>query len=261
MRQPVQTAYDPPRGTAISTLAYEYPAFWNVPEHAHGSDQIVYATSGVMEMAVEPKLWLIPPQFAIWIPARTRHRIRMPGPVSMRTLYLRRGLVSKMPSECAVLNVVPLLRELIVEAVRLGELRTRMPLHRALTHLIVSHLQAASPIPTVLAMPRDGRARTVAEKVLAESTRHRTLAQLCKAAGTSPRTVERLFHRELGTDFETWRRQARLMRAVELLVTGHSVKQTASMVGYRQPSAFVAMFRRALGTTPKVWVSVLGKAD
>jgi AraC-like DNA-binding protein len=45
----------------------------------------------------------------------------------------------------------------------------------------------------------------------------------------------------------------RLTRAVELLVSGSSVKQVAFSVGYNQPSAFVAAFRRVFGVTPKIW--------
>jgi AraC-like DNA-binding protein len=58
-------------------------------------------------------------------------------------------------------------------------------------------------------------------------------------------------------NFETWRRQARLMKAVELLVSGCAVKEVAFAVGYKQPSAFVEMFRMALGATPKAWVAAL----
>ena len=58
---------------------------------------------------------------------------------------------------------------------------------------------------------------------------------------------------------KTWRRQARLMKAVELLVSGCAVKEVAFEVGYKQSSAFVEMFRTALGATPKAWVASLGK--
>ena len=46
-------------------------------------------------------------------------------------------------------------------------------------------------------------------------------------------------------------------KAFELLVAGKSVKQVAFAVGYRRPSAFVAMFRKVFATTPKAWVSAL----
>src|SRR5271165_1946284 len=97
--------YDPKRGVSVATLAYEYNAGFEVPEHAHGSDQLIYAISGVMEVSSGQSMWLIPPHFALWIPARTFHRIHMPGAVSMRTLYFRPGLVSRLSPGCAVLHV------------------------------------------------------------------------------------------------------------------------------------------------------------
>lgn len=47
------------------------------------------------------------------------------------------------------------------------------------------------------------------------------------------------------------------MKAIELLVAGHSVKEVAYHVGYRQTSAFVEMFRHTMGTTPKTWTRAL----
>ena len=148
----------PKRGASIASLAHEYPPQWQVPEHAHGSDQLIYATRGVMEIASRQNLWLIPPQFAVWISAAVRHSIRMPGAVSMRTLYIRPGVAQGMPRNCAVLHVTPLLRELIVEAVRIGNLGARNGLHCALRDLVVAQLRDASAIPTFLTLPKDPRA-------------------------------------------------------------------------------------------------------
>jgi AraC-like DNA-binding protein len=47
------------------------------------------------------------------------------------------------------------------------------------------------------------------------------------------------------------------MKAIEILVSGGSVKQAAFSVGYQEPSAFVALFRVSFGTTPKAWISAL----
>src|SRR5690348_11502107 len=92
VRQAFITSYDPKPGVSISTLSYDYPADYHVPTHAHGSGQLIHAVRGVMEVSAGQSYWLIPPNFAIWIPAATAHRIRMAGPVSMRTVYLRRSL-------------------------------------------------------------------------------------------------------------------------------------------------------------------------
>jgi AraC-like DNA-binding protein/mannose-6-phosphate isomerase-like protein (cupin superfamily) len=265
MRQAPQygliTDYDPQPGVSISTLAYEYPAGFNVPEHSHGSDQVIYAIRGVMQVASGPGVWLIPPHFAIWIPAYMTHNIRMPGAVSMRTLYLRPGLASRLPGVCTVLHVTSLLRELIVEAVRLGQLRWRKSLHCALRDLIIAHLQEAAPIRSFVTLPKDQRALLVAQTVMADLRCCGSFHAMCEHAGASPRTVQRIFRREVGLSFESWRRQFRLMKAIELLAGGCPVKEVAFEVGYRRPSAFVEVFRGTLGATPKAWASSLQKAD
>jgi AraC family transcriptional regulator of arabinose operon len=257
MRHDILKAYDPKPSVSISTLAYEYPPGFNVPEHAHRSDQLIYATRGVMEVSAGQSLWLAPPNLAVWIPARTRHRIRMPGAVSMRTLYLRRGLAPSAPAVCTVLHVSPLLRELVVEAVRIGQLRMKNHLHCALRDLIVSQLQNASPVPMFVTLPRDSRALGVAQACIANQANAPSLYALCDQVGVSVRTIERTFRREVGMSFEVWRRQVRLMKAIELLVEGSPVKEVAAEVGYRQPSAFVKLFRQTLGMPPKAWASAL----
>lgn len=223
-------------------------------EHAHGSDQLIYGISGLMEVSSGQSVWLIPPHFALWIPARTRHRIHMSGPVSMRTLYLRRGLTARSNSRCAVLHVTPLLRELIVETVRVRQLRVRNRYECALCDLLIAQLQTASPMPTYVTLPREARALAVAQAILRNPAGSKTMAALCAEAGVSVRTIERIFLKELGINFEAWRIQVRLTKAVELLVSGCSIKEASHMVGYRQSSAFVEMFRRIFGTTPKAWI-------
>jgi quercetin dioxygenase-like cupin family protein len=97
--------FDPPRGVSIATLAYDYPPDFRVQTHAHGSHQLLFAPRGAMEVTAGRQRWFIPPQFAVWIPAKTRHSIRMAGAASMRTLYLRPGLAPTLPKTCVVLQV------------------------------------------------------------------------------------------------------------------------------------------------------------
>jgi len=165
MRQLLVSENDPRPGVSIATLAREYPRGSHIPEHAHGSNQLVYASRGIMEVASGQSLWKIPPHFGLWIPARTPHQIRMPEAVSMRTLYVR-PVLTELPSACTVLHVGPLLRELIMEIVRVGELRIRDRIECALHDLLVVELERASPVPTGVVLPRDHRARIVAQTVM-----------------------------------------------------------------------------------------------
>jgi len=201
-----------------------------------------------MEVSAGPGVWLIPPHFGMWIPARIFHSIKMPGVVSMRTLYMRRGLASRSPATCTVFHITPLLRELIVETVRIKELRMRDRLHCVLRDLLLSQLETAPPMPKSLTLPQDRRARAVADTVMRNPGERQSLATMCGSVGASVRTIQRIFRREVGSNFEFWRRQVRLLKAVELLVSGHPVKEVGFALGYRQPIAFVEMFRGYGGT-------------
>jgi AraC-like DNA-binding protein len=110
---------------------------------------------------------------------------------------------------------------------------------------------AAVPATTLaLPLPRDERARRVADELLADVTDTRSLAEWGAACGASARTLARLFTSETGMTFAQWRTNARLAAALRLLAAGESTARAASAVGYANPSAFVAAFRREIGTTP-----------
>ena len=173
----------------------------------------------------------------------------------MRTLYVRRELARELSQRCAVIHVTPLLRELIIEAVRIGHLRMKSERDGALWQMLLAQLRRASAIPTSIRLPADERALVVARGVIDDQSL--PLHVLCAGAGISVRTLERVFQREVGESFETWRRQVRLMKGIEMLVGGASVKEVAFAVGYQQPSAFVEMFRKTLGMTPRAWTAAL----
>ncbi|HLH09375.1 MAG TPA: AraC family transcriptional regulator [Terriglobales bacterium] len=175
----------------------------------------------------------------------------------MRTLYVVPGLVRRFGNCCCVVHITGLMREVILAVVACAQLRTRNAYENALATVLTNCLETASPLPSMVTMPTDERAARVAHAVLAQPGASRSLATLCAQAGVSVRTIQRLFRSDLGMDFDSWRRQVRLMKAIEMLVAGKSVKQTALEVGYLQPSAFVVMFRGVFCMTPKVWTQSL----
>jgi AraC-like DNA-binding protein len=60
--------------------------------------------------------------------------------------------------------------------------------------------------------------------------------------------------------FREWRQQCRLLHALELLASGASVTAVALETGYDNSSAFIAMFRRCLGTTPLRYVNDMARS-
>jgi|SRR5581483_11063908 len=236
--------------SAITTLSYDYRAGYVVPSHFHDRDQLVYATRGVMTVRTRSGTWVVPPQRAVWIPAAIPHTITMSGVVAMRTLYLKPRLAKSLPRDCCVINVSSLLKELILHACTIHALKRSVKWQMHLIAVILHQLEAVKTVPLQLPHLSDPRLVRIA-KILANDCRDpRTLAQLCKGTGAGKRSVERLFEKEIGMTFGKWRQQLRLMQAMRLLAEGAKVTHAALECGYSTPSAFTAMFRKALGIPP-----------
>jgi methylphosphotriester-DNA--protein-cysteine methyltransferase len=72
----------------------------------------------------------------------------------------------------------------------------------------------------------------------------------------SKRTLNRRFQDETNMSFQDWRQQCRLLRGLEMLVAGDSVTRVALELGYEHSSAFIVMFKRCLGSTPRRYLQL-----
>jgi AraC-like DNA-binding protein len=234
----------------VRSLAWDYARDHVVPPHVHRWHQLVYAVRGVMTVGAASGSWIVPANRGMWVPAYVEHTIRMSGVVSMRTLYVDPRVATGLPVECRVVDVPPLLRELIVHAVALGSLDRRVAREAHLVDVLVDQLRALPSRAIHLPQPRDPRARRLAERLHAEPADARTLRALARGTGASARTLQRLFAAETGMTVARWRQQLRLGRALQLLAAGDSVTSAALDAGYASVSAFVSVFRRTFGETP-----------
>ena len=234
----------------IRTLAATYSPGHVIPPHSHDWDQLLYASQGVMTIHTSRGCWVVPPHRAAWIPAGVEHSVQMSGTVSLRTLYLFPRLSKSLPKDCCTVNVPPLLRELILDAVDRETLRRRIPSEARLISVMLDQIEGLPAAPLQLPMPRDARACRVAALLKANPAERRSLAQLVRQAGASPRTIERIFRSETNMAFGKWRQRLRLLHALRLLAADEPVTNVALETGYDSTSAFISMFRRELGTTP-----------
>jgi AraC-like DNA-binding protein len=226
-----------------------------VPEHFHDDDQLVYAVSGTMTVRAPGGLWVVPRLRAVWIPARVPHAIDMSGRVTMKTLYLAPRLARRLPRSCCVLNVSSLLEELVRHACELGSLYRSKPEHAHLVAVVLDQLATAPTLALQLPAPKDPRAARVASALIEDPADRRPLSTLCARAGASKRTVERVFVEETGMTFGRWRQRLSLLHGMKLIAGGAKISAAAYDAGYASASAFIAMFRRAMGTTPREWTA------
>jgi len=228
----------------------DIPSGHEIAPAYHSRGQLVYASEGVMTVNTPLGAWVMPPQRAVWVPAWTPHWTRTASAISMRNLYLDATAAECLPRDCCVLNISPLLRELILEVTELPPLYDLEGREGRLVAVLMDRLQTVSQAPLHLPLPSDPRLLPIMKALQADPSDARSLEDWGREVGASSRTLARLFLRDTQLGFRAWRQQVRLLSALERLASGETVTSVAISCGYESPSAFVAMFRRALGDPP-----------
>lgn len=244
-----------------------------VMPHSHPWAQVAISTTGVIRLTVNHGTYIVPPSRALWIPPGVQHAVTMVEDADLRTLYFHQprcrcgpGALGGHPTphgdgptaaawrQCRVLEVSELLRALVREMPTTPDGGPALtPAQRLreqhLSALIRDELARAAAVKLGVDLPQDKRLRHLCEAVLADPTRHETLADWAQDTGASPRTVARLFRSELGSTFTQWRQQVILAKAVSLAAGRMPMGQIATELGY-SPSAFSAMVRKSVGQPP-----------
>lgn len=229
-----------------------YPNGFRIEPHWHERAQFLFATRGAMSVRTARCAWIVPTSRALWIPPRAVHEIEMQGDVEMRTVYLHPRVAAGLWSECVVLEVTPLLRELIIRAADESaiEERDRAPL----INLLVAEIHRLKTCAFDLPLPESADLMRLCERTMADlAVRHSDRAD-AKHVSQSARTVYRRFLKETGISFARWKQQARLLEAIRRLSSGSAVTTVAFDLGYESPGAFSTMFRRALAMAPRDFV-------
>jgi AraC-like DNA-binding protein len=239
----------------VAAMPKEFPDGHHIAPHRHRRAQVVHAIAGTMRLATGTGAWVVPPRRAVWVPGGIEHEIRMVGPVSMRTLYVEPEAAPFMPAEdCVVVEVSALLRELILA---MGEQPVEGAPDRragAMIGLILDELRRATALPVRVPLPADPDLAGVCRAMLDDLSSDATIDAWAERLSVSGRTLARRFRRDTGLSFGAWREQARLAEAIAALSRGRPVAEVAAVLGYASPSAFTAMFRRALGAPPSRYV-------
>ena len=225
--------------------------------HQHKRAQLVYASHGVMTVTTRLAAYVVPPQRAVWMPAEIEHSINSHRMISMRSLYLRPSIIKSMPVEPCVLQISPLLRELIIACVAMGNDYQQNSPQARLVKVIIDQLCIQPRASLALPLPSDSRLLRITQGLMENPADSRILDDWADKVGASKRTINRLFANQTGMSFRSWRQQLRLHRAIELLAAGDTVTRVAGELGYDNTSAFIAMFRRCLGTTPIRYLEII----
>jgi AraC-like DNA-binding protein/quercetin dioxygenase-like cupin family protein len=238
---------------AVVTRRTSYPKGHHIKPHWHGRAQFVFAVAGTMQVRTARHAWIVPPSRALWVPAKTVHEIQMYGVVDMHSLYVDAAAAAGMPASCAVLDVTPLLRELVVRAAAVPETYDEHGDDGLLLRLLLVEIRRLPPCALDLPLPESADLTQLCERILADLSTRRGCDVDAGDMNTSTRTLYRRFLRETGISFARWKQQARLLESIRRLAEGAPVTRVAVDLGYESPGAFSTMFRRSLGIAPRAF--------
>jgi AraC-like DNA-binding protein len=224
------------------------------PPHSHPRGQLMGALSGLVSVGLDRQQWVVPAVHAIWIPPHCVHSVRSFGPFSGWSVFIAEHRCAALPAAPRAIKTTPLLRESVRRAAtwpgaELDGAQARI------AEVIIDELAASKEESLGLPRPEDPRLVRITDALAADLSDNRRLEEWAAWAGLAPRTLSRRFVAETGLTFAQWRQQARLLRALELVADEVPVTTIALELGYDNVSAFIDMFRRALGTTPGRYVT------
>src|SRR6202165_4095642 len=241
-------------GDGVHLVARHYRKGVRLDTHMHREAQLVYAAKGTMQVTTPKGRWLVPPDRAVWVPARLQHSIDVLADIEMRTLYFDLAWLAREDRsetlDCEfVVRVSRLLHETILA---LFDGQGNPDRTGLLVRLAVLELHHAEDSATFIPLPREPRCRRAADIVLGDPTAAHEIETLAREVGTSARTLSRLFSSQTQLSFKSWCQRARIAAAIERLAmeTNVPVKQLASDLGYASVPAFSHAFRQVTGKTP-----------
>jgi AraC-like DNA-binding protein len=223
-----------------------------VPDHRHRKGQLVVALGGGVTCRVPSGLWMVPPHCGVWVPGGMRHSNLATANARLFFVYIEPEVVD-LPDRCCTLSISPLLRELIValsdqdaDDGEREDLLTRVLL-RELPRMAVQHLH--------LPLSPEPRLRRIASRLTDDPSDRSTLAQWADRVALSESSLARLVVKETGLTFGRWRQQLHLIVAIRELASGASVQQVSADLGYESVTAFITMFKKALGKPPAKYLN------
>lgn len=256
MRNTRADAYENTPRDVIAT-GNEFPAHYVLPAHSHRRGQFLYASTGVVTTITSEGSWVVPPRRALWIPPEVSHEVHMGGPVSTRSAYIRAEVAraAGLSARCQVMTVSPLLHELLHEAVDLPAEYDLAGRDGHVMALLLAEISRMSVLPLSAPLPHEKRLAALCRELLRNPSQEVKIDDMAQRAGMSRRHFTRTFREETGMSFSAWRQQACLLAALTRLGHGQSITQVAVDLGYGNPSAFTAAFRRVLGAPPTRYLS------
>ena len=218
-------------------------------QHQHRQGQLILALHGAVTCRTLNRVWIVPPQCGVWIPGGVPHSNQVTSNARLVYLFVEPG-ASMLPAECCTLSISPMLREMILGVAERSESDARDAHVDRFKGVMLDELALMRRERLELPVSDHPKIAFIAAALLADPSDRRTLGHWAELVAVSERSLKRLMVQETGLSFGRWRRQLHLVIALRELAGGATVQRVAGDLGYESATAFIVMFKKAMGMTP-----------
>ncbi|MGU3576081.1 AraC family transcriptional regulator [Brucellaceae bacterium C25G] len=232
-----------------------------MPLHKHRKGQLVIALHGAVTCEIVGAqtgngMWMVPANCGVWIPGGVAHCNHATLNARLSFLFVE-PMAAELPQHCCTMSISPMVREMIRHLATLPSDYTDDSHTARLVRVLLDELLQMSKEDFHLPVSDHPKIRMIADVLRENPADRSTLAQWAKYVAMSERSLARLMVQETGLTFGRWRQQLHLNIALREISGGASVQKTAEMLGYESPTAFITMFKKALGQTPTRYLASL----
>ncbi|PAJ75313.1 AraC family transcriptional regulator [Pseudoalteromonas sp. NBT06-2] len=238
----------------IVSIAHEFKAMTHIVSHSHPWSQLCYSCKGVTQTETKEGIFVLPPEQALWLPAKAEHQQRLKNSGSNRSLYIDPDWSEPLGNKVRSLTVDPLLKALILEIANWPEQYQQTEQTDRLVRVLIDRLAIAPSNELFMPTIKDNRLLPIIEVLNNEPANKLTIEQWATKVGASSRTLNRLFNKSYGMGFSKWKQKIRILKSLELLNEAVPLQEIAYSLGYESSSAFLTCFKKQLGCSPKKYI-------
>ena len=233
-----------------------------IPSHSHKKGQFLYTEGGVVFVRTKEKSYFLPARHYMWIAPGMEHSIHPSSPeVIMRNLYFPiTDTDDPFFLRTSIYPVNDLLLELILFTTRwTGHIA---PDNKSV-YTVVEAFKMLLPqvsnfsLPLALPLAKDKRLKQLITYLEENLNKDFLFNDLAINFGFSPRSLSRLFQKDLGMSFIQYLTALRMLKALQLLLEKSlTINEVAMQVGYNSLPTFSNTFQKMIGVRPSEYIKM-----
>ncbi len=226
-----------------------------LPMHTHSQGQLVMALRGGVMCRAEGGLWMVPRGSGVWVPGSIPHSNQVTANGRICLLFVDPD-AQGLPDHCCTLSLTPMVIEMIQHLATLPLETSAEDAHtQMIAEVILGELRRMKVAAYHLPIPDDPTLSLIANRLIQAPDDRASIAGWAARVAMSERSLARLVVRKTGMTFGRWRQQLQIVLALQKLSAGATVQSVALDLGYESVSAFVSMFKAAMGKPPARYIA------